>query len=341
MTYFYPPEWEKQAATWLSYPHNNKEWGKDRIEKIRNFYTELISNILDFQDVKLVFFDEQCLNQFKNSFTEKKYKLHKIIIPNNDIWIRDYGPFFLIRKTDVGSQNPKLLLDFEFNSWGGKFPPWDLDNNVPKEISQYYGLDIESYPMILEGGSVEFSGDDILLTTEQCLLNENRNSSMNKNLIESILKSAFNIHEVIWLKRGLEGDHTDGHIDDFARFISHNKLIVCKPSDKNDSNYNHLCESIEFLKSWKHKNKNYRFEIIEVPLPKPMYLEGERLPNSYANFIFVNEGIILPLFNCEEDSIAIDIFKKSFPDRKIVGIDSTLLIEEGGGLHCMTKQEPY
>ena len=341
----YPPEWEKHRATWLSWPHNKKEWGKKRLPAIRKFYIKLITTILEFQDVNLIIPNEEFLKETCHGMSQHKHKVKKIIIPSNDIWIRDYGPFFMEIKTNDhngtgGKYHGMSLLDFEFNAWGEKFPPWDLDNQVPKEIALYLGQKIESYPIILEGGSVEFSGDGLILITEQCLLNKNRNPSLTKLEIENILKSAFNIEEVIWLKRGLEGDHTDGHIDDVARFVSPRKVLICKSKDKKDGNYDHLNKSIEYLKKWKHKEKGYKLEVIELPMPDRMEIKNERLPNSYANFIFVNKGVIIPMFNCTADKKALDIFKKVFPDRKIVGIDCSLLIQEGGGLHCMTKQEP-
>ncbi len=339
----YPPEWEKQYATWLSWPHNKKEWGKERLIKIRKFYEKLIDLILDFQNVNLILPDENSLNEVSKKYHIVKTclgmsQLKKIIIPNNDIWIRDYGPFFI--ELQNGKKKNKLLLDFEFNAWGEKFPPWNLDNKVPKEISKYFGCEIESYPIIMEGGALEFNGDGIILTTEQCLLNKNRNPKLNKKQIELILKSAFNIEEIIWLKRGLEGDHTDGHIDDVARFVSPKKLIICSTEDKKDKNYKHLKESFEYFKNWRHPKKKYKLEIIKLPMPDHMELKGKQLPNSYANFIFVNGGLIVPLFNCKSDKEAISIFKKIFPGRKVLGIDCSLLIQEGGGIHCMTKQEP-
>lgn len=333
----YPAEWERQRTVWLSWPHNKKEWGKERLKKIREFYKKLIAIILRLQNVNLIFKDEELYKENINLFSNKKskFKCKKIIIPNNDIWIRDYGPFFLTQGLE------KLILDFEFNAWGGKFPPWDLDNKVPKNIALYLGIEnIESYPIILEGGAVEFSGDGLLLTTKQCLLNKNRNKSLKKEQIESILKYAFNIEEIIWLERGLEGDHTDGHIDDFARFVDKRKVLICQTNNTKDKNYEHLKYSKEYLKKWRHPLKGYKLEIIELPLPDRINLKGKRLPNSYANFIYVNGGIVVPVFNCTTDKEALGIFKKIFPKRKIVGIDSSLLIEEGGGLHCMTKQEP-
>ncbi len=341
---YYPPEWEKQSATWLSWPHNKKEWGEKRLNKIRDFYIQLVSQILDFQDVNLILANEQLLDEVETIYklarqiSGEKFKCKKIIIPNNDIWIRDYGPFF-VEKTR-NNKKRSCVLDFEFNSWGEKFPPWNLDNYVPGEIALYKGIEIESYPIVLEGGSVEFSGDGLILTTEQCLLNKNRNPNLSKQQIELYLRSTFNIEEIIWLKRGLEGDHTDGHIDDVARFIGPKKILICKSNNSRDKNYKHLNESIKYLKSWKHPKHGYKLDIVELPMPDEMRIKNKRLPNSYANFIFVNGGVIIPMFNCSSDKVVIDIFKKIFPNRKIVGIDCTLLIQEGGGLHCMTKQEP-
>ncbi len=387
----YPAEWETQHAVWLSWPHNEKEWGKERLQRIRGFYIELINKILEFQNVNLIFANKDLLKevssdkQFVKAIPatgpastrrlgeagearqgrhELPQQLKKIIIPNNDIWIRDYGPFFLemnapsrhcekgqspgeaisqtfsrsgdcfalLRRACNDAYRKPLIIDFEFNAWGGKFPPWDLDNNIPKEIAFYLGYEIESYPLIMEGGALEFSGDGLILTTEECLLNKNRNPNLSKTDIENILKSVFNAEEIIWLKRGLEGDHTDGHIDNVARFIGPKKVLICKSNDEKDGNYEHLQESIEYLKKWKHPKTGDKLEIIELPMPDR---------SSYANFIFVNGGVIVPTFNCPSDKTALEIFKKVFPDRKITGIDCSLLIEEGGGLHCMTKQEPF
>lgn len=350
----YPAEWEKQAAVWLSWPHNEKEWGKERLGELGKFYKKLISTILQFQNVNLVLADEEMLGEVgaycNMPLQNARYKFKKIIIPNNDIWIRDYGPFFLEQKSVIArkhevltKQSPDakrneiasvaslprndMILDFEFNGWGGKFPPWNLDNNVPKQIALYKGCEIESYPIILEGGAIDFNGNGLAITTEQCVLNKNRNKNLTKEQFEKMIKSAFNIKEIIWLKRGLVADHTDGHIDNVARFIGPNKVLVTNTKNKKCKNYEILQENLECLKKRK-------FELIEIALP------DAHEAASYVNFIFVNGGIILPTFNCDTDKITLDIFKKLFPKRKIVGIDCLLLIQEGGGLHCMTKQEP-
>ena len=317
----YAGEWEKQSATWLSCPHNKKEW-KDKLPGIKEFYKNLIDVILDFQDVKLILSDEKFLageDNYPRFREKKKHKLHKIIIPNNDVWIRDYGPFFMKCKGEVTS--PLRIVDFEFNAWGGKYPPWNLDYAVPRKIAFFLGEKCESYPIILEGGAIDFNGDDLAITTEECVLNQNRNPNVSKMQTENLIKDIFNIKKIIWLKRGLEGDHTDGHVDNVARFIGKNKILINKGLETKK----------EILK-WA-KNHDRKLEIVELPLPKFS-------PASYVNFIFVNGGVIIPIFNCNTDKEALAIFKKVFPTRKVVGVDCSLLIQEGGGLHCMTKQEP-
>lgn len=326
-------EWEKQKTVWLSWPHNVKEWGEQRLPGIKRFYSDLINTVLDFQDVNLILAGEELLDETKNiSGKDKKYSCKKVVVPNNDIWIRDYGPFFVER---YDKKDP-LILDFGFNAWGGKYPPWDKDNNVPKEIAFYLGCESESYPLILEGGALEFSGDGLVLTTEECLLNKNRNPDITKGNIESIIKDAFGVSEIIFLKNGLINDHTDGHIDNVARFIDKRKVLVARSFNRNNENFDRLVENENILKNWIHPQKGYKLEIIELPLPEGV---DPLLPYSYANFIFVNNGIIVPLYNCQTDEMALKIFELLFPERNIVGIDCSLLIEEGGSLHCMTRQE--
>lgn len=326
---YYPPEWKEHRSTWFSFPHNLNEWNEARLEFIQDWFISLYDLVLDYEDIDLICADEELLARAENKLERlkaKKYQLRTHVVPNNDIWIRDYGPFF------VKNENKTEILDFGFNAWGEKFPPWDLDNLVPKFMSDNFSYPSSKFEMIMEGGSLEFNGEGLIMTSEQCLLNKNRNPSMTKSEIEEELKSAFNINEVIWLKDGLEGDHTDGHIDDFARFVSADTVMLCK-AKPDDVNYERLVENRKIL-------EDRSLKIIDLPLPKVMTIDGERLPNSYANFIFVNGAVVVPVFNCPEDEIALNIFEAAFPDRKIVSIDSTLLIEEGGGLHCASKQEP-
>ena len=331
---YYPPEWSKQKRIWLSFPHNEDEWEQvesdDPLVIIKSFYKEIVEKVLDYQDLDLIFASEELMSQNENWIqlqSSKKFKLTCHVIENNDIWIRDYGPFFV--KHGASTE----ILDFQFNAWGGKFPPWDLDNDIPSKLARRLSYKSTSYDSVLEGGALEFNGEGVIMTTKQCLLNKNRNPSLNQEQIETTLKQAFNIEKIIWLERGLEGDHTDGHIDDFARFISTNKILLCKTDDKTNPNHKHLLESEKYL-------RELGYELDFLPLPQDMKRQGEYLPASYANFIFINEAVVMPTFNCPQDKEALEVFTRNFPDRKIVTIDSSFLIQEGGGLHCMTKQEP-
>ena len=343
---YYPPEWHTQSAVWFAYPHSQR-WDAvpyqsgSRLEAIRDFFSRLIDLVLDFQDVNLIFPNSELLEQTKAKLVKlankKNNKLQYFIIPNEDIWIRDYGPFFV-----YDSEGNKLVKDFTFNAWGEKFPPWDLDDYLPQLIAKQCGYQVEKHPMILEGGSLEFNGEDLILTTEQCLLNANRNPAMSQQEIENVLTSELGVNYIIWLKRGLVGDHTDGHIDDFARFIGPHRLVLCQASSSQDPNYQHLQESFMQLQNWKHPETNQALELITLPLPEPMKIPtvSEPLPCSYANFIFVNGGLIVPIFKSQYDDEALSILQKALPERKVIGIDARVLIEEGGGIHCMSKQEP-
>jgi agmatine deiminase len=326
---YYPPEWQTHKSTWFAFPHNLSEWNISRLQKIQDWFINLYDLVLDYEDIDLIFANEELLLSAQSkleALNNKKFTLRKHVIPNNDIWIRDYGPFFL------KNESRTEILDYGFNAWGAKFPPWDLDNQVPQELAKHFGYPYRSQDLIMEGGSLEFNGNGIILTSEQCLLNKNRNPQLSKQEIEQNLKDNFNIDQVIWLKQGLEGDHTDGHIDDFARFVSEDTVLICV-AEREDINYQRLEDNKKIL-------LDHGLKTIDIPLPQEMNIDGERLPNSYANFIFVNSAVIVPTFECEQDELALKIFAELFPERSIVGVEAKLLIEEGGGIHCASKQEP-
>ncbi|MDR1811527.1 MAG: agmatine deiminase family protein [Candidatus Fibromonas sp.] len=290
----YPAEWEEQAATWLALPVNEENWAPRR-ERIDAFYSKLIDTISGFQPVKI---------------------LDSLQIPHNDIWIRDYGPFFV-------KCNGKLnAVSYEFNAWGGKFPPWDSDNSVPEKIAELMNIPLKKFRWVLEGGAMEFNGDALCLTTVPCLFGKNRNpAEQGKELLEDLQKS-FGIKSLKTLPRGLDGDHTDGHIDNIARFVAKNRVVMAAGFEQEKKE----------IEAW--LNEHYEGAKVDVlPLPPPV-------PASYMNFIFANGALLVPIYNCESDSLALEYFKNVFPDREAVGIDCTVPIEEGGSLHCLSKQEP-
>jgi len=334
----YPAEWENQKSVWLTWPHNEKEWGP-RIEGIRRYYLKLMALILQYQNVNLIINKDE--TQQVKGYIETlnlTWNLTFHHFPHNDVWVRDYGAFFV--EETVGNKKKTKLLGFEFNCYGGKFPPWNLDNNIPNKMSQALNLPLTAYPIIMEGGSLEFNGSDTVMTTEQCLLNPNRNPQLSKLEIERIIREAFGAQHIIWIPKGLEGDHTDGHIDDFARFVTPNDVVLCQAEDEKNPNFNQLKIAKEILTSWKNPTTGKSLKVHPLPLPEKLYYNDDILPASYANFIFVNGAVIVPTFEHSTDNKAIQIIQKLLPQKKVIGIESSLLIQEGGGIHCISKQEP-
>jgi len=290
----YIAEWEEQAATWLAMPINKQNWDSRR-EQIETFYSKLIETILRFQPVKI---------------------LDDLKIPHDDVWLRDYGPFF------VKCDGKLSAVGYEFNAWGEKFPPWDLDNAVPEKIAELLKIPIKKEPWILEGGAMEFNGDGLCLTTEPCLFGKTRNPKEKEKEFLKSLQDSLGIKSLKILPKGLDGDHTDGHIDNLARFVAKNHVVMAAGFEQ---------EKRE-IEIWLGEHyEGAKVDTLHLP---PI------LPASYMNFIFVNGGLIAPMYNCEADSLALKYFKEVFPDREIIGMDCTVPIEEGGSLHCLSKQMP-
>ncbi|MDR2554018.1 MAG: agmatine deiminase family protein [Fibromonadaceae bacterium] len=294
-------EWEEQAVVWLAMPVSEQNW-EFRWEQIDAFYSKLVGTIRRFQPVKI---------------------LDDLQIPHDDIWIRDYGPFF------VKCDDKLLALGYEFNGWGEKFPPWDLDKAVSERLAERMGIQFKKEPWILEGGAMEFNGDGLCMTTAPCLFGEKRNPKERESEFLENLQESFGLKSLKILPKGLDGDHTDGHIDNLARFIAKNHVVMVAGFE----------QSQKEIETWLSENyENAKVDIL--PLPPQRQLGKETLPASYMNFIFVNGGLIVPTYNCEADSLALEYFKSVFPDREVIGIDCTIPIEEGGSLHCLSKQMP-
>jgi len=330
----YPAEWEAQAATWLAWPHNPQNWNKRRTE-IEAFYGTLIAWIAQFQPVCLLIPPERTVPEsISCTWTDFKYPVYIHQIPTNDIWIRDYGPFFL-----QGTEG-KLQVKFEFNAWGAKFPPWDRDNQVPQHTSRLLNQMLLSFSPVLEGGAMEFNGNGIGMTTEDCLIGDNRNPASQLPQIVTLIRKVFGLEELIILPRGLFGDHTDGHIDNLARFVGPTRIVMCSISDTASPNYPIFADTKQRLLAWMRTRPETTWQLDELPLP-PQRLSGEEvLPASYMNFIYVNGGVLVPTYDSPNDQIALAYFQSIYPDRVIEGMDCRGVIEEGGSLHCMSKQQP-
>lgn len=330
----YPAEWEPQTATWLTWPSNVLNWDSRRAE-IEGFYLKLIETISHFQTVcvltpygwKAPAEAEQRLRKLSNCprFFE---------IPTNDIWIRDYGPLFV----KYGPHT--TIVKFEFNSWGEKFPPYVLDNAVPVALSRLLGQAMFRYKPILEGGALEFNGEGLCITTEDCLVGAARNPASQRGAVEKILVEACGLKSLLVLPGGLHGDHTDGHIDNVARFVAHNRVVMATTEDPKSPNYAVLQENRKLIEAWlKRFYADARVDVLPLP-PQRVLDNGEVLPASYMNFIYANGAVIVPVYNCPADEAALDYFRSVYPDRKVIGLDCNCVIEEGGSLHCMSKQQP-
>ena len=332
----YPAEWEKQSATWLAFPHNKTNWYGERGVKIRKFYVELIRNITEFQPVNLLLPSKSFLtDEEKTALANRPFPVNFIVIKTNDIWIRDYGPFFMKKG------NKKVVIETQFNAWGAKFPPWGLDNAIPQKIAAQMGLPlIESVPYIFEGGAIEVNGDGLGITTEDCLVGKNRNDVKLLNKVAKALRKAFGLKDLLVLPHGLHGDHTDGHIDNVARFVSKDRIVMCMADNKRSPNAPILSEAKFIIEKWLFRHYGESAVVDTLPLPPQRVLDdGQILPASYMNYIYVNGGLIFPKYKSPNDAKAKKYFESVYPDRKVIGIDCRTVIEEGGSLHCMSKHE--
>lgn len=332
--FFHPAEWATQESIWLSWPHNPDTWPMEVIHEAQTEYVAFIAEISKHQKVNINVNDESTVTQIQTLLSTIEHHSESVIYhlhPTNDSWIRDHGPDFIINTTT----KQKLVLDWKYNAWGDKYPPYDLDNEIPTSVAEALDLPQLSIDMVLEGGSVDFNGEGVVLTTIECLLNPNRNPNLSKEEIETTLKTYYGCNTVIWLKGELIGDDTDGHIDNIARFVNKDTILCAWEEDENHPNATCLTWNYDFLE------KNHpEFKLIKLPMPDTYVLNGLTLPCSYANFLIINNAVLVPQYGCEKDKEALNIIKKHFPDRKTIGLSAKYLIWGQGSFHCLSKQEP-
>jgi agmatine deiminase len=256
--------------------------------------------------------------------------------PTDDAWCRDHGPIF-VRNDRTGEV---ALTDWVFNAWGGKYAPYDQDNRIPRRIGRALGLRRFESAMVLEGGSIEVNGKGLLLTTEACLLNRNRNPGLTRGQIERNLKDYLGVGTVLWLGDGILGDDTDGHVDDLTRFFSESGLVTAVERNRRDPNHGALSENLERLRALRTPSGG-RFRIVELPMPAPREYRGRRLPASYANFLIMNGAVLMPSFRQpRRDREAAEVLESCFPGREVVPIDCLELVWGLGTLHCISQQQP-
>ncbi len=335
--YSMPAEWERHDALWLAWPYDPTTF-PDRVQKVKEVYAQIISAIHKSENVNLLVKDEAMKANALKLLEGKNVEFEKInffACDYADVWLRDYGPIFVADK----NKRRLAMVHWLFNAWGGRYEELMRDAQIPSVINQKMRLSCFEPGIVLEGGSVEVNGKGTLLTTEQCLLNKNRNPRLGRKEIEKYLRDYFGVSHIVWLKEGIAGDDTDGHIDDIARFVNPTTILCAYEEDEDDENYPILKDNYEVLLDSKDQDGN-SLNIIKLPMPGFVGYEQGRLPASYANFYIGNEVVFVPTFGHENDELALKIIQKVFPDRKVVGINCTDLVYGLGAIHCITQQQP-
>ncbi len=335
--YYFPAEFEKHVGTWLSWPHKEASW-PGKIETIFPVYAQFVKLLAEGEKVNINVADEALkknamthLERAGVDFQQVKFFFH----PTNDAWCRDHGPAFLVNR----KEKKKMIVDWGYNAWGGKYPPFDLDDNIPTLVARHYNMPVVYPGIVMEGGSVDFNGEGTVLTTTSCLLNQNRNAHLNRKEIEEYLCQYYGVNNILWLGDGITGDDTDGHIDDLTRFVSKDTVVTMIETDKQDENYQPLQDNLEALSKMRLENGR-QMNIVELPMPSPVFYEDMRLPASYANFYISNRYVIVPTFRDKNDDRALTILQEAFTDKRVVGLDSTDIIWGLGSFHCLSQQEP-
>jgi agmatine deiminase len=330
--YRMPAEWEPQEAIWLAWPHNELTWPGGMLEEVQRTYVEIIRVLHAGQRIRLLVKNSESEERIRRTLAREGVapaQIDFVPVAAEDSWIRDYGPTFLIHP-----QSRQLaMVKWIFNAWGNKYDDLIGDDRIPYELNRSLGLTMFEPGIVLEGGSIEVNGAGTVLTTEQCLLNRNRNPKLSRAEIEGYLKEYLNAASVLWLREGIAGDDTDGHIDDIARFVSAATVICAVEEDPADENYEILKENFERLKS---------FGMNAVKLPMPGYIGDRhaRLPASYVNFYIGNAVVVVPVFGHANDARALEIIQGCFPSRRVVGVHATAMVHGLGTIHCCSQQEP-
>ena len=334
-----PAEWELHEGTWISWPKNPDSFPEELLPAVENAYVEMIRALSPNEKVNLLVDDsaeeERILKILGPSgINGPNVVIHKI--RSSDVWFRDYGPIFITRKKGTGKE--VAYTHWIFNAWGNKYDDLKADTSILNQMPMK-GLQGFEVPMVLEGGSIDTNGKGTFLTTEQCLLNKNRNPSLTRGEIERYLIDYLGASKIIWLKDGIEGDDTDGHVDDLARFVNPNTVLCAFEDNANDPNNAALMENFNLLKDATDQDGN-KLNVVKLPMPGPVAYNEIRLPASYSNFYIANNTVLVPIFGDKNDSKALSIISGFFSDRKVIGINCRALVYGFGAIHCVTQQQP-
>lgn len=328
-----PAEWERHEATWLSWPKDTTTFPGDALRKVETLYVDMIEALSEGELVN-VLVDDQVTEDRVASVVRASPNIRFHRITSVDVWVRDYGPIF------AKDRDRLIATKWRFNAWGNKYDDLLFDDLVGLKIAELTGNEVFQPGIVLEGGSIDVNGKGTLLTTEQCLLNRNRNPGLSRDAISSYLNDYLGAKNVIWLESGIAGDDTDGHVDDLARFVSIDTVLCASEDDVRDENYGSLKRNHEIL--GEARNKDGRgLKIVRLPMPKRrVEYDGSRLPASYANFYIGNSAVLVPTYDDQNDDTAIKVISRYFPSRKIIELQSEALVQGFGSIHCVTQQQP-
>ncbi len=339
--YRMPAEWEPHHATWLTWPRPGGISFPDRYDAAPPFWVRMCELLHPHERVDINVFDRAlediARGHLARAGLEKALgkSIHFHPFPAYEPWCRDHGPIFVTRPDP-----PRLaVIDWGYNAWGGKYPPFDLDDAIPQRVAAHLGLPLFQPGLVMEGGSIDVNGRGCLLTTTSCLLHPNRNPGKSQAEIEAALRDHLGVSKVLWLGDGIEGDDTDGHVDDIARFVAHDTLVTCVEDDPSDPNFGPLMANYERLLRMTDV-EGRPFRVVSLPMPERLEHEGQRLPASYANFYIANRNVLVPVFGCAADSEALVTLRELFPGRQVHGIDCRDLVWGLGAFHCVTQQQP-
>jgi agmatine deiminase len=334
--YRMPAEWAPHYATLLSWPRNAQTWPGEKLDRVERVFAQIVQALLPYEAVLICAGGiEHRVSRVLTRAGIEPGELTLLPFETNDNWMRDHGPI-LVQHRDT---QELAVTNWGYNAWGGKYPPYDLDNQIPEHIARFLELPVVSPPLILEGGSIEVDGQGTLLTTESCLLNPNRNPHLGQAEIEEALRTHLGIERILWLADGVAGDDTDGHIDDLTRLVGTDTILTIVEPAAEDENYAILQENLRRIRGFRTAT-GQPYRVLQLPMPPPLVADGVRLPASYANYYVANGVVLLPTFGVPTDQAAMEILQQCYPERRIIPIRCEDLLWGLGGIHCVTQQVP-
>jgi agmatine deiminase len=359
--YRMPAEWERHEATWLSWPRRDGISFPDAYGPVPGLWLRMVEELCGGELVHINVTDEAKEREVRavldGSSRVRRDRVFLHQIPTDEPWCRDHGPAFVVRDRGGGTadvdvavvrrhgegtavvESAVAVVDWRYNAWGGKYPPWDRDDAVARRVAELLGVPVFSPDVVMEGGALDVNGCGTLLTTESCLLNPNRNPTLSRADIERVLGDHLGVTHVVWLGDGIAGDDTDGHVDDLTRFVDARTVVTVVEDDPADENYRPLQENLARLRAARDQD-GATLTILELPMPRPVVRDGQRLPASYANFYIGNDVVLVPIFSDPADARALAVLGRCFPGRRIAGIEATDLVWGLGAFHCVTQQQP-